>query len=359
MEWHDDGVFHIQLSLVKERYLELAVVATRKDTCYNCLLGLDELIKLNEGFTAYKEVNEVYKALNEYFDKHKAKITLDASNGDTVTIKCGNYFINTSHNEVVFTLQASLSVARTVTVNNGNVTFISKHRHSSLLTYFPETAVYETSNTFIVNDKSVPQYILLHALSCAMFVAFLVLFAKTPAAVNVDSLILKRSDVSALSEWIQPYGKFKYTLLYRATRDGDLASDFHRCCDRKGKTVTVIQTCTDNVFGGYADVEWETMEEISRWKYKESVNAFLFSMKMKRKYELKDDGRSKAVFICGEDGPTFGFGHDLHVVDKCLREKSTCSTPLSYAMKERNEINDGEREFLAKEVEVFLVEQVK
>jgi hypothetical protein len=28
-------------------------------------------------------------------------------------------------------------------------------------------------------------------------------------------------------------------------------------------------------------------------------------------------------------------------------------------MKERNEINEGEREFLAREVEVFLVENVK
>ena len=358
MEWHDDGIFHVQLSIVKERYLEMLVESTRKDNfCYNCLLSLDELIQLNEGFNVYKDINEVYKALNEYLDKHKAKITIVISN-DIVSIKCNDYFINTSHNEVVFTLHTSLSVTRTAAVRNGNITFISKHKHSlSSLMSFPDTAV---SDTFVLHNKSFLQYMLLHVLSCIMFIAFVVLFMKTSFSfANVDSVILGRREFGLISEWIQPYEKLKYTLLYRATRDGDLADDFHRCCDGKGKTITVILTHTDNVFGGYSDKEWETMEERSRWKYKESDRAFLFNIKLRRKYDLKDDNKNKAVFVCGEDGPTFGFGHDLHVVNKCLREKSTCSTPLSYMMTQRNEINDGEREFLAKEVEVFLVENIK
>jgi hypothetical protein len=363
MEWHDDGMFHIQLSIVKECYLEIAVVSTRKDNnCYNCLLSLDEFIQLNKGFNIYKEINDVYKALNDYFDKHKAKITFDINNNnDTITIKCNDYFSNTNHNDITFTLHTSLTITRTATVRNGNITFISKHKHfllsSSSLMFFPDNVI---NDTLTLQNKTFPQYMLIHVLSCIMLIAFMVLFMKTKYLdVNIDSLILRRKEFNILSEWIQPDKRFKYTLLYRATRDGDLADDFHRCCDRKGKTVTVILTYTNNVFGGYSDKEWESMEDKSRWKYKESNNAFLFNMKLKKKYELKDDNKNKAVFICGEDGPTFGFGHDLHVVNKCLREKSSCSTPLSYMMKERNEINEGEREFLAREVEVFLVENVK
>lgn len=362
MEWHDDGMFHIQLSIIKGCYLEMTVVSTRKDnSCYNCLLSLDEIIQLNEGFNMYKEINDVYKALNDYFDKHKANITFNTNNNnDTITIKCNDYFSNTNHNDITFTLHTSLTVTRTATVRNGNITFISKHKHfllSSSLMSFPDNVL---SDTLTLQNKTLPQYMLIHVLSFIMFIAFVVLFTKTKYLdVNVDSLILGRKEFNILSEWIQPDKRLKYTLLYRATRDGDLADDFHRCCDRKGKTVTVILTYTNNVFGGYSDKEWESMEDKSRWKYKESNNAFLFNMKLKKKYELKDDNKNKAVFICGEDGPTFGFGHDLHVVNKCLREKSSCSTPLSYMMKERNEINEGEREFLAREVEVFLVENVK
>ena len=45
-------------------------------------------------------------------------------------------------------------------------------------------------------------------------------------------------------------------MLYRASRDGWAASNFHSCCDNKGPTVTVIKS-RNYIFGGYSEVEWD------------------------------------------------------------------------------------------------------
>lgn len=40
-------------------------------------------------------------------------------------------------------------------------------------------------------------------------------------------------------------------LLYKATVDGWNVTDFHRLCDSKGPTVTLIQTTTGRICGGF------------------------------------------------------------------------------------------------------------
>lgn len=346
MECSDDTEVLMRVSLVKNCYLQIAVTLTNTVSWYyTSIYNIDELKQLNEGFSAYSDISEVYKTLNDYFDTHKpnTNITINIDNiNNTLCITCKDVFINTLHNEVSFTLQLSLS--HIVTIQHKKH-FIIKANDVIPLQY-----------AFTVND-TLRYHILLHMMSCVMFVMFCVLFVKLCS--NVDSFILSKGDFELLSQWIQPNRRLSYKLLYRATRDGDSADDFHRCCDRRGKTLTVILTDKANVIGGYADVEWDSSEKRKQWKYKESENAFLFNMKNKKKYTLRNDYKDRAVFVCGEDGPTFGFGHDLHVVDKCLSKPSSCNTPLSYVgMETRNEINGGERDFIVKEVEVFLVNNV-
>ena len=45
-------------------------------------------------------------------------------------------------------------------------------------------------------------------------------------------------------------------LLYRASRNGWSASNFHSCCDDGGPTVTVIKS-GNYIFGGYTDQSWD------------------------------------------------------------------------------------------------------
>ena len=62
-------------------------------------------------------------------------------------------------------------------------------------------------------------------------------------------------------EWLASSGKTETPkLLYRASRDGWDASDFHRICNDKGATVTVVKSSDGYIFGGYTDVAWGMME---------------------------------------------------------------------------------------------------
>lgn len=57
----------------------------------------------------------------------------------------------------------------------------------------------------------------------------------------------------ALKETVGYYD-FNAVLLYRASRDGWNASDYHRFCDGKGPTITLIMTTNDVLCGGFLNV---------------------------------------------------------------------------------------------------------
>ena len=61
--------------------------------------------------------------------------------------------------------------------------------------------------------------------------------------------------------------------MYRATRDGFSADEFHSRCDNMGKTLTIIKTENGNVFGGYAETKWRSTSG-----YMTDSNSFLFSL---------------------------------------------------------------------------------
>ena len=79
------------------------------------------------------------------------------------------------------------------------------------------------------------------------------------ASLFKDSVILSSDQSVTLVNWLKESrtitnGSDK--LLYRASRNGWAASNFHSCCDSKGPTVTVVKS-GNYIFGGYADQSWD------------------------------------------------------------------------------------------------------
>ena len=73
-----------------------------------------------------------------------------------------------------------------------------------------------------------------------------------------DSEILSSDQREPLVNWLKESRAITNDgdkLLYRASRDGWAASNFHSCCDYKGPTVTVVKS-GNYIFGGYADQSW-------------------------------------------------------------------------------------------------------
>jgi hypothetical protein len=122
-------------------------------------------------------------------------------------------------------------------------------------------------------------------------------------------------------------------LLFRASRDGYGADNFHRCCDNKGPTLTIAKSRRGFVFGGYADRPWTSN---GSGQYCASPQAFLFGLYTNTGQGpfklglggLHSDGKANAVYNSVNNGPTFGAGYDLCIVSN--PNSSTCSSNLGH-----------------------------
>ena len=78
---------------------------------------------------------------------------------------------------------------------------------------------------------------------------------KVIISVFKDSVILSSDQRQTLINWLKESRTIindSVKLLYRASRDGWAASNFHSCCDSKGPTVTVVKS-GNYIFVGYTD----------------------------------------------------------------------------------------------------------
>jgi hypothetical protein len=66
----------------------------------------------------------------------------------------------------------------------------------------------------------------------------------------LDSMI-----VSDFPEIFAEFGGQRFSLLWRGSRDGFGASDFHSRCDGHANTLTVILDTDGNIFSGFTPVE--------------------------------------------------------------------------------------------------------
>ena len=157
--------------------------------------------------------------------------------------------------------------------------------------------------------------------------------------------------------------KQKWELIYKATRDGFRAEDFHRCCDSKGPTMTIIQSKNDNyLFGGYAQTSWDC-----DGYYGQDPVAFLFTLANPHNIQpTKFFRKSNERFCVGHSnkcGPCFGGAEkdekkfdDIEISTNANQNRnSVCSFPSSYTdTTGMGEILfTGTKNFMVEEIEVF------
>jgi len=126
----------------------------------------------------------------------------------------------------------------------------------------------------------------------------------------MDSAILPAAQ-KLLFLALSGFEKKSFSLLWRGSRDGFDAAAFHRLCDGKANTVTVIKNTNGFIFGGFTSIPWS-----SSGGYTADSAAFLFSLTNPINTPLKLNVKSsKNAVYCHplNYGPSFGGGHDLHV----------------------------------------------
>jgi hypothetical protein len=149
-------------------------------------------------------------------------------------------------------------------------------------------------------------------------------------------------------------------LLYRGSRDGFRASNFHDKCDGRLNTVTVIETTKGYIFGGFTPLAWDSSNS---GKPDNSGKSFLFTIKNPRGNQIRKFGlkssSSAAIGYISSYGPIFCSNHDNCVYDACNTSTNN-STNLggSYTNDtgiDGKKVLTGEYRFIVKEIEVFTI----
>ena len=103
----------------------------------------------------------------------------------------------------------------------------------------------------------------------------------------IDSSIIKDNlkGQNLINEWIKEKmdkNMLKYELIYKMTENGSKAEDFHKCCDDKGPTLTIIKTTSHRIFGGFTPLYWKgsfSKEDVSK-------RTFISSLNLNKKFEI-------------------------------------------------------------------------
>jgi hypothetical protein len=106
--------------------------------------------------------------------------------------------------------------------------------------------------------------------------------------------------------------KDKWTLLYRGTRDGFGADDFHSKCDNHSNTLTIVKPkISSYIFGGFASITWE-----KSGGFKSDPSAFMFSLTNKdnQPSKMKQINTNESIICHPLCGPIFGY-NDFYICD--------------------------------------------
>ncbi|CAG8592826.1 18883_t:CDS:1, partial [Acaulospora morrowiae] len=150
--------------------------------------------------------------------------------------------------------------------------------------------------------------------------------------------LVNRKHFTLFASWIdqksENYTRFnqipyKFTHIYRASKDGNDASTFHQKCDNQGATIVVCKLeNSERLAGGYNPLDWS-----GNGQYRYSPECFIFSIENCNDPTANNNVcrpagsySNSAVYCHISYGPIFGGGHDL----QCTPPNQWNCNPYSY-----------------------------
>ena len=156
----------------------------------------------------------------------------------------------------------------------------------------------------------------------------------------------KEKEYELIKSWINSTldsrQKIELQLIYKKSRDGDSISNFHRRCDGRGKTVTIIETKDGLKFGGFKNDSWDC----NGWK--KNNKDFVFSLNTLTKYNHNNNGDSTYGhydYVC--------FGNSSTGGDICFHKSMNIGYNGSCSFGTGQMLNMKKGYFEALEVEVY------
>ena len=273
---------------------------------YNYESTLEDLGKTNKIFAVFNNLEEVKKFLY-FFVSKKENIKINEENDEKIIIQI-NYLLGPINKSLEITLE------KKITDDKKMIKYLTK-----LLN------VYKMNSNILQYDSK---------------------------------LITNISQIELIKTGIKNYDnskKIKLSLLFRASRDGDTIKAFHDRVDGISPTISLIETKTNYIFGGFTDHAWDSKSGCVK-----TNNTFMFSFNKKKIYIGKNGGQ----ICCGNDiGPWFCGGSGVYG-DNYFKTNNSYEWELESnigsfdGFTEEFELVGGVKNFMVNEVEVFKVEYI-
>ena len=175
--------------------------------------------------------------------------------------------------------------------------------------------------------------------------------------IMINSSIIKSDfkKFNVLNDWIKEKmdkDQIKYELIFKMSKDGTTGEDFHKFCNNKGATLTLIKTSGNQIFGGFTPLEWKGD---NGYLIDNTRRTFLFSLNLMKKFEMLSNEKY-SIYSNKLFGPNFGnreicFGSNLKIVILQYNNDSNfCKGKIEFVESGRNS-----EKFETAEIEVFKI----
>ena len=258
---------------------------------YNHKFTLDSLKKNNKYFMLFESIDEIYDDLILLLDKNQTKI-LEDTNFISISIPIESLKIkeilfvinelekndNEKMQEIFSLILEMKSEIKKLNEENKKLNEDNKNLKEQLNIYIPYLEEYKKK----CDDKKQNKIIR-----------------------NLDSKIINENEKYniTLKNWINPNLTIKAQLLYRASRDGEEYSTFHKLCDNQGPTIVLAKLTDGNILGSYTPLDWET--KTLGWK--SDPNMFVFSLTENQKAMKKQSSYNYGIYCHQNYGPESNF----------------------------------------------------
>ncbi|GES83735.1 carbohydrate-binding module family 13 protein [Rhizophagus clarus] len=183
---------------------------------------------------------------------------------------------------------------------------------------------------------------------------------------NIDSKIITIQHAELLSKWIDRLentdelkNSYEFKLILRGSRDGFTPEKFHKICDNKSHTISIIKVKDSEEILGNPNI-WESRKHIpfSKCEYSETNDSFIFSFNNKKDIKShilsRVNDKEHAIDNDLNHGPSFGY-KDLKIYRDFDRPFNSFSSFCNKTSYEKHIRGNNGNDYSIQEYEVFQI----
>ena len=161
---------------------------------------------------------------------------------------------------------------------------------------------------------------------------------------------------TAIINWIEEKTNkniISFELIFKMSENGSNCKDFHKYCDNKGPTLTLIKTKNNRIFGGFTPLNWNNSRGVIIDQYNQT---FVFSLNLMKKFDMINS-KKDAIHNQENNGPFFG-NNDFSLYKNMKKGIHVSNEYCNFFSKNNNlELSDGSSstDFETDELEIFKV----